>query len=111
MTVSGELANDAAAPATSEPEANRTAHHAEPSSPRARTRTRCRRSPAGGASIGVGRMRAEPEPDQSAAVESLSSLVTPCSVPEGEADQPTPEEVAEGRRVVIVLTRSPYRTF
>jgi hypothetical protein len=47
-------------------------------------------------------MRADPEPDHKAYVASESSAVTPWSVPEGTADQPTPEEVADGRSVVIV---------
>jgi len=52
-------------------------------------------------------MSAEPEPDQSAYVLSESSLVTPCRVPEGVAVQPTPEEVADGRRTVTVPMMSP----
>jgi hypothetical protein len=48
----------------------------------------------------VARISAEPSPDHSAYVASLSSDVTPCSVP-ALGVQPTPEEVADGRSVVI----------
>lgn len=48
----------------------------------------------------MARISAEPSPDHVAYVASLSSDVTPCSVP-ALGVQPTPEEVADGLSVVI----------